>query len=91
MSTNAKQSTKNKLALFFVGTTLAATNVALPAVAQSGTQEFGWLSEEVQNDQHRSNEFCRWWYNQYVNDGTLAGGGRNVRANLSSKRCLVDY
>lgn len=87
-------STKSKLALFFAGTALAATSVAFPAAAQvsgSGTQEFGWLTAEVQNDQHTANEFCRWWYNKYVNEGTLAGGGRNVRADLNSKRCLVDY
>ena len=92
MSTTSKQSMKSTLALLFASTALALASVTLPAAAQSGTtQEFGWLSEQVKGNQHAANEFCRWWYNKYVNDGTLAGGGRNVRANLGSQRCLVDY
>lgn len=92
MSITSKQSMKSKLALIFAGVTLTVTSATLPAAAQAGTsQEFGWLSEQVKGNQHAANEFCRWWYNKYVNDGTLAGGGRNVRANLSSGRCLVDY
>lgn len=89
MSTS-KQSKKYKLALIFTGAALALTSAALPAPAQT-TQEFGWLSEEVKGNQQAANEFCRWWYNKYVNEGTLPGGARNVRANLSSGRCLFDY
>ena len=52
MSITSKQSKISKLALFFAGATLARTSGALPAAAQagSGTQKFGWLSAEVQND-----------------------------------------
>jgi hypothetical protein len=90
MLTTSQQSMQNKLTLLLAGVTLALTSVALPAPAQT-TQEFGWLSEEVKGNQQSANEFCRWWYNKYVNEGTLPGGARNIRANLSSGRCLFDY
>jgi hypothetical protein len=88
MPTVFKQSIKYKLALLFVGATLAVTNTVLPAAAD--TQEFGWLSAEVKGNQQAANEFCRYWYNKYVNEGKLPGNASNIRANLNSGRCTFD-